>query len=88
MKKSTGTKIINRSRREFIVHSAAAGGGLALGMHLPFAGAQSSGAADGAAEVNIWVVVRPDDSCVIRIARSEMGQGTRTGLAQLVAEEL
>jgi isoquinoline 1-oxidoreductase beta subunit len=36
------------------------------------------------AEINIWVVVKPDDTCVIRIARSEMGQGTRTGLAQLV----
>jgi isoquinoline 1-oxidoreductase beta subunit len=34
------------------------------------------------------VVVKPDDTCIIRIARSEMGQGTRTGLAQLVAEEL
>ena len=39
-------------------------------------------------EINIWVVIKPDDTCVIRIARSEMGQGTRTGLAQLVAEEL
>lgn len=39
-------------------------------------------------EVNAWVVVNPDDSVVIRIARSEMGQGTLTGLAQLVAEEL
>jgi isoquinoline 1-oxidoreductase beta subunit len=39
-------------------------------------------------EVNAWVVVRPDDTVVIRIARSEMGQGTLTGLAQLVAEEL
>src|SRR5207249_652731 len=35
-----------------------------------------------------WVVIRPDDTVVIRIARSEMGQGTLTGLAQLVAEEL
>ena len=34
------------------------------------------------------MVVKPDDTCVIRIARSEMGQGTLTGLAQLVAEEL
>ena len=33
-------------------------------------------------------MVRPNDTCVIRIARSEMGQGTLTGLAQLVAEEL
>ena len=34
------------------------------------------------------MVIRPDDTVVIRIARSEMGQGTLTGLAQLVAEEL
>ena len=34
------------------------------------------------------MVIKPDDTVVIRIARSEMGQGTRTGLAQLVAEEL
>src|SRR6202008_2848394 len=32
--------------------------------------------------------IRPDDTTVVRIARSEMGQGTLTGLAQLVAEEL
>ena len=43
---------------------------------------------DAGTEVQAWVVVRPDDTCVIRIARSEMGQGTLTGLAQLVAEEL
>jgi isoquinoline 1-oxidoreductase beta subunit len=41
-----------------------------------------------APEVNAWVVVQPDERVVIRIARSEMGQGTLTGLAQLVAEEL
>ena len=33
-------------------------------------------------------MIKPDDTCVIRIARSEMGQGTLTGLAQLVVEEL
>ena len=38
--------------------------------------------------MNAWVVVKPDDSVVIRVARSEMGQGTLTGLCQLVAEEL
>src|SRR4051812_32013952 len=74
------------SRRKFIVGSAAvAGGGLALGMNLPFDAAQAQGTAS---EVNVWVAIRPDDTCVIRIARSEMGQGTLTGLAQLVAEEL
>src|ERR1700692_803401 len=77
------------SRRTFIVGSAAiAGGGLALGLNVPFGvdEAQAQGAA--ATEVNLWVAIKPDDTCVIRIARSEMGQGTITGLAQLVAEEL
>src|SRR4051794_31028762 len=45
-------------------------------------------AANGNSELNVWVAIKPDDTCVIRIARSEMGQGTITGLAQLVAEEL
>src|SRR4051794_41460328 len=45
-------------------------------------------AANGGSELNVWVAIKPDDTCVIRIARSEMGQGTVTGLAQLVAEEL
>jgi isoquinoline 1-oxidoreductase subunit beta len=42
----------------------------------------------GGREVGIWVVIEPDDTTIVRIARSEMGQGTITGLAQLVAEEL
>jgi isoquinoline 1-oxidoreductase beta subunit len=72
------------SRRDFVVSTAAAAGGLALGWAAPFdAQAQSAGS-----ELNVWVVVQPDDRCVIRIARSEMGQGTLTGLAQLVVEEL
>lgn len=71
-------------RRSFLKASAATG--LVVGFHVPFA---SSAAAQAATpEVNAWVVVRPDDTVVIRIARSEMGQGTLTGLAQLVAEEL
>src|ERR1044072_3131980 len=76
------------SRRKFIVGSAAvAGGGLALGWKAPF-GVGAAQAQNAASEVNIWVAIKPDDTCVIRIARSEMGQGTLTGLAQLVAEEL
>ncbi|HEV8519743.1 MAG TPA: molybdopterin cofactor-binding domain-containing protein [Burkholderiales bacterium] len=79
----------NLSRRKFIVSSAAASGGLALGFHLPLIAAADLKSADGAAtEVNAWVVVKPDNTCVIRVARSEMGQGTITGLVQLVAEEL
>ena len=74
------------NRRAFVVGAAAFGGGLAIG--LPLGGAPGAQAADGAPEINAWVVIRPDDTVVIRIARSEMGQGTLTGLAQLVAEEL
>ena len=89
MTNSINTRAVNTalSRRAFVVGSAAvAGGGLALGFNAPFgmdAAAQGAGT-----EVNVWVVVKPDDTCVIRIARTEMGQGTRTGLAMLVAEEL
>ena len=77
------------SRRTFIVGSAAiAGGGLALGLNVPFGGDEALAEGAAATEVNIWVAIKPDDTCVVRIARSEMGQGTLTGLAQLVAEEL
>ena len=90
--------IPNLARRKFIVGSAAASGGLALGMQLHFGVSPGIGSADaagvgdaagaGVAEVNAWVLIRPDEACVVRVARSEMGQGTITGLAQLVAEEL
>jgi isoquinoline 1-oxidoreductase beta subunit len=78
---------VNLNRRAFVIGTAAAGAGLALGFSLPF-GPTVARAADGSPEVNAWVVIRPDDTVVIRIARSEMGQGSLTGLAQLVAEEL
>jgi len=76
------------SRRSFIVGTTAAAGGLALGVRLPFGSGSAEAQGSAGAEVGAWVVVKPDDTCVIRIARSEMGQGTLTGLAQLVAEEL
>ena len=80
--------ITGLNRRAFVIGTAAAGAGLALGLDIPFGGPTAVRAADGSPEVNAWVVIRPDDTVVIRIARSEMGQGTLTGLAQLVAEEL
>jgi isoquinoline 1-oxidoreductase subunit beta len=76
------------NRRAFVIGTAAVGAGLAVGLDIPFGGPTIVRAADGSPEVNAWVVIRPDDTVVIRIARSEMGQGTLTGLAQLVAEEL
>lgn len=78
----------NMNRRAFVIGSAAVGAGLAIGFDIPFGGPAVVRAADGSPEIGAWVVVRPDDTVVIRIARSEMGQGSLTGLAQLVAEEL
>jgi isoquinoline 1-oxidoreductase beta subunit len=76
------------NRRAFVIGTAAIGAGLSLGLDIPFGGPTVVRAADGSPEINAWVVIRPDDTVVIRIARSEMGQGSLTGLAQLVAEEL
>src|ERR1700691_563486 len=75
------------NRRAFVIGTAAVGTGLALGLDIPF-GPTVVRAADGSPEINAWVVIQPNDTVVVRIARSEMGQGTLTGLAQLVAEEL
>src|SRR5207245_4897595 len=77
------------SRRSFIVGTAAAAGGLAIGVRLPFGSgsAEAQGAVEAGAEVHAWVVVRPNDTCVIRTARSEVGQETRTGRAELAGEE-
>ncbi len=75
------------SRRSFVVGAATAAAGFALGFRIPFGG-ETALAETAPEEINAWVVVKPDDTVVIRIARSEMGQGTLTGLAQLVAEEL
>lgn len=76
------------NRRTFVIGTAAVGAGLAIGLDIPFGGPAVVRAADGSPEIGAWVVVRPDDTVVVRIARSEMGQGSLTGLAQLVAEEL
>lgn len=80
------TKQTGFTRRSFLVTSAA--GGFSLGLAVPFAGQASAQTNDQMREVNAWVVVHPDDTVVIRIGRQEMGQGTLTGLAQIVAEEL
>jgi isoquinoline 1-oxidoreductase beta subunit len=76
------------TRRAFLISSAAVGGGLALGLRLPPFGPAVVRAADGSPEITVWVVIRPDNTTAIRVVRAEMGQGTLTGLAQLVAEEL
>ena len=75
------------NRRSFFIGTAAVGGGMALGLDFA-AGPGVVRAEDGSPEIGVWVVIRPDETVVIRTARSEMGQGSLTGLAQLIAEEL
>ena len=78
------------SRRGFIVGAGAAGVGLTIGFATDWGRNGLGPVPDGSPppEVNAWVHIAHDDTVTIRIARSEMGQGTLTGLAQLVAEEL
>ncbi len=90
------TTIINNSRRHFVVGSTAIATGLAIGFDLTFMSAANAAMGTGTTsmaplatpEIGVWVVVKPNDDVIVRIVRSEMGQGTITGLAQMVAEEL
>ena len=90
---------VHISRRDFLITSATLGAGFSLGLYLPLNSSNAMAATRSAEEtaeaasaevpeVNAWVVIEPDDTVIIRIVRSEMGQGTLTGLAQLVTEEL
>lgn len=79
--------ITNIARRRFIISSATIGSGLAIGFDLYLAPAFANAASD-APEIGAWVVIQPDEKVIVRVVRSEMGQGTITGLAQMVAEEL
>lgn len=81
------------SRRQFLVVSLSAAGGLAIGLSLPHranAASISSEPWDQASgnEVNAWILIEPDDTVVIRVAQSEMGEGIFTALPMIVAEEL
>ena len=74
-------------RRSFLVSAATVGGALALGFDIPF-GPRAAGASAAAPEITAWIVIKPDDTVIIRVAKSEMGQGSFTALPMLVAEEL
>jgi isoquinoline 1-oxidoreductase subunit beta len=88
MRKLAQTSAPSISRRSFLIRSTLASGGLAVGLRLPLVGKAMAQGVEENPEINAWVLIRPDDTVVVRVVRSEMGQGTLTGLAQLVAEEL
>jgi isoquinoline 1-oxidoreductase subunit beta len=88
------------SRREFLIATAAVGGGMALSLYLPEARAEDQivggplnarpwlPPADGGVEVNPWIVIGPDDRVLIRVNQSEMGQGVMTSNPMMICEEL
>ena len=95
MRKKPKTSGEALSRRRLLAGISAVGGGLALGFAIPFAAASATapsppvpGQESESTEITAWIVIHPDNTVVIRVANSEMGQGAMTGLAMLVAEEL
>ncbi len=79
------SNIKSESRRQFLKASAAAGGGLMVGLYLP----ASNFAADlKPVAANAWVRIAPDNKITLICHRNEMGQDVHTSLALLVAEEL
>jgi isoquinoline 1-oxidoreductase beta subunit len=76
------------SRRGFLQAGAAAGGGLMLSLNLQFANHEAEAAdADGFAP-NAFVSIGGDGQIVLTMPYVEMGQGTYTSIAMLIAEEL
>ena len=87
-------------RREFLVATAAVGGGMGLALYLSDARAAEETAGgrvnsrpwlsptDGGVEVNPWIVIDPNDRVLIRVNQSELGQGVLTSNAMMICEEL
>ncbi len=76
------------SRRDFLKHSALAGGGLVLGVSLAAPGTGRRTPGRPVSELNAWLRIGSDDSITMLVDRSEMGQGVYTALPMLIAEEL
>jgi isoquinoline 1-oxidoreductase beta subunit len=84
------------SRRSFILAGLSSAGGLAVGfaldgtaLALPVASQPwNPEAAAQPGEINAWILIEPDDTITIRVAKSEMGEGILTSLPMIVAEEL
>jgi len=80
---------VKTSRRGFLKLAAGTGAGLSLALHLPSQAGEKAGlGTDGTLEANAFVRISPDNRVTVVIKHLEMGQGTFTGLATLVAEEL
>ncbi len=78
------------TRRTFLSTSAVAGGSLLVAFHLPRSGArvQAASSADKPFAPNAWLEIAATGEIKIWCGRSEIGQGVRTNLPMIVAEEL
>src|ERR1700746_948113 len=72
------------SRREFVGAGIAAGAGLVIGFYLP----HGNRSRKQGFSPNAYLRITPDNKVTIVVARSEMGQGVRTALPMILAEEL
>jgi isoquinoline 1-oxidoreductase beta subunit len=84
MTTTTSTKVSGLSRREFVAAGIAAGAGLVVGFYLPHGGRGKH----QTFSPNAYLRITPDNKITIVVARSEMGQGVRTALPMILAEEL
>ena len=75
-------------RRQLLASGLAAGAGLVIGLRLPRAAGAAADVAPAAAELNAFVRIGSDDTVTVLSKHVEFGQGTYTGLATLLAEEL
>src|ERR1700675_2035968 len=74
------------SRRQFLVGGAVVGTGLVLAFYVPHHGLHHTGEHEFAP--NAYLHIAPDGKITVVVARSEMGQGVRTSLPMILAEEL
>ena len=70
-------------RRQFVIGSALVGGSMVVGA-LPV----EAQTAPSPAEMGPWIVIHPDNTVVVRIGKSEIGQGVLTSNAMMICEEL
>src|SRR5262245_19075439 len=87
-------------RRQFLITTAAFGGGMALSLHLNEANAAEAVALgrvnprpwlppfEDGVEINPWIVIAPDDRVLIRVNQSELDQGVMTSNPMMICEEL
>jgi len=85
------------SRRLFIISGATLGGSLAIaaggigayiGTHDRLQHQRKAAVDDEGYLVNLWIRIAPDNTVTVLMPHSDMGQGSSTGLAQIVADEL